>query len=107
MGKKQLLSLAIRLRHKQRDGFRLNAWKSSQNISVVIDPFASSPQVRSCNAVPSGGFSSTIDWNAGFNAVFVKDRAGRYLLFNPAAAGFVGRTIEDVLDYDDTRLFGP
>ena len=41
------------------------------------------------------------------DAVFVKDREGRYLLFNPAAAGFVGRAIEDVLGYDDTRLFGP
>ncbi len=40
------------------------------------------------------------------DAVFVKDREGRYLLFNPAAARFVGRTVEEVLGKDDTALFG-
>ncbi|QDU30405.1 Sensor protein FixL [Anatilimnocola aggregata] len=41
------------------------------------------------------------------DAVFVKDREGRYLLFNPAAANFVGRTVEEVLGKDDTQLFAP
>jgi PAS domain S-box-containing protein len=40
------------------------------------------------------------------DAVFVKDRDGKYLLFNEAAARFVGRTIEEVLGNDDTALFG-
>lgn len=39
------------------------------------------------------------------DAVFVKDHQGRYLLFNPAAARFVGRRVEDVLGQDDTALF--
>jgi two-component system cell cycle sensor histidine kinase/response regulator CckA len=39
------------------------------------------------------------------DAVFVKDRNGRYLLFNPAASQFVGRNVEDVLGRDDTELF--
>ena len=39
------------------------------------------------------------------DAVFVKDRDGRYLLFNKAAAGFVGKPIEEVLGKDDTTLF--
>lgn len=41
------------------------------------------------------------------DAVFVKDRQGRYLLFNRAAADFVGRPIEEVLGHDDTELFSP
>jgi PAS domain S-box-containing protein len=41
------------------------------------------------------------------DAVFVKDRDGRYLLFNEAAARFVGLPVEDVLGKDDTALFDP
>ena len=41
------------------------------------------------------------------DAVFVKDKAGRYLLFNPAAARFVGRSAEEVIGRDDTALFEP
>ncbi len=41
------------------------------------------------------------------DAVFVKDLYGRYLLFNPAAAQFVGRKVEEVIGRDDTDLFGP
>ncbi len=41
------------------------------------------------------------------DAVFVKDRDGRYLLFNRAAADFVGRPIDEVLGHDDTELFNP
>ena len=40
------------------------------------------------------------------DAVFVKDLAGRYLLFNKAAARFVGHSIEEVLGRDDTAIFG-
>lgn len=39
------------------------------------------------------------------DAVFIKDRDGRYLLFNPAAARFVGRSVEEVLGRDDSDLF--
>ncbi len=39
------------------------------------------------------------------DAVFVKDRQGKYLLFNPAAAHFVGKEVEEVLGRDDTALF--
>lgn len=39
------------------------------------------------------------------DAVFVKDRDGKYLLFNRAAAGFVGKPISTVLGRDDTALF--
>lgn len=41
------------------------------------------------------------------DAVFVKDKDGRYLLFNPAAAKFVGRRVEEVIGRDDTELFDP
>lgn len=41
------------------------------------------------------------------DAVFVKDRAGRYLLFNPAAASFVGKPAAEVIGKDDTDLFPP
>ena len=41
------------------------------------------------------------------DAVFVKDLEGRYLLFNPAAALFVGRAVEEVLGRDDRDLFDP
>ena len=41
------------------------------------------------------------------DAVFVKDRAGRYLLCNPATARFLGRSADEVLGRDDTALFTP
>jgi len=39
------------------------------------------------------------------DAVYVKDLKGRYLLFNPAAARFVGRPVEEVIGKDDSELF--
>ncbi len=41
------------------------------------------------------------------DAVYVKDLQGRYLLFNPAAEGFVGMSATDVLGKDDFALFPP
>lgn len=41
------------------------------------------------------------------DAVFVKDRAGKYLLFNEAASQFVGQPVSAVLGQDDTALFDP
>lgn len=41
------------------------------------------------------------------DAVFVKDRDGKYLLLNEAAARFVGRSILEVLGQDDAALFDP
>lgn len=41
------------------------------------------------------------------DAVFVKDREGRYLLFNAGAARLVGKTPEEVLGRDDSGLFSP
>lgn len=40
-------------------------------------------------------------------AVFVKDCTGKYLLFNEAAARFVGKSVDEVLGRDDTALFDP
>jgi len=39
------------------------------------------------------------------DAIFVKDRQGRYLLFNSAAAKVVGKSAAEVLGHDDTALF--
>ncbi len=41
------------------------------------------------------------------DAVFVKDRAGRYLLFNQGAADLVGKPVEEVIGRDDSALFSP
>jgi PAS domain S-box-containing protein len=41
------------------------------------------------------------------DAVFVKDRDGKYLLANPATARFVGRADGDVLGRTDAELFDP
>jgi PAS domain S-box-containing protein len=41
------------------------------------------------------------------DSVFVKDRAGRYLLFNAAAERVVGKSAEAVLGRDDSAIFGP
>ncbi|MBX9579974.1 MAG: PAS domain S-box protein [Gemmataceae bacterium] len=40
-------------------------------------------------------------------ALYVKDRDGRYLLFNPAAGRFVGRRPEAVVGLTDAALFDP
>lgn len=39
------------------------------------------------------------------DAIFAKDLAGRYLLFNRAAAGFVGKPANEVIGKDDLQLF--
>jgi PAS domain S-box-containing protein len=39
------------------------------------------------------------------DAVFVKDRQGRYLLVNEAACRFVGRTATEIIGQDDRALF--
>jgi two-component system CheB/CheR fusion protein len=39
------------------------------------------------------------------DAVFVKDRPGRYLMINTAGARFLGKTVAEVLGKDDTELF--
>ncbi|HET9049693.1 MAG TPA: PAS domain S-box protein [Chiayiivirga sp.] len=41
------------------------------------------------------------------DAIFLKDREGRILLFNRAAATFVGRPVEDILGKTIAELFGP
>ncbi len=43
--------------------------------------------------------------NQAGDAIFVKDRAGRYLLFNDAAARLVGQPVQNVLGHDDTAIF--
>ncbi|BBO33390.1 PAS domain S-box protein [Lacipirellula parvula] len=42
-----------------------------------------------------------------FDALYVKDLEGKYLLFNRAAALFVGQEAEYVIGKDDTALFEP
>jgi two-component system cell cycle sensor histidine kinase/response regulator CckA len=39
------------------------------------------------------------------DAIFVKDLQGRYVMMNPAGAGFLGRTVDEVIGKDDTELF--
>ncbi|OAI09453.1 hypothetical protein A1353_03860 [Methylomonas methanica] len=39
------------------------------------------------------------------DAIFAKDLQGRYILFNTAAANFVGKPVEEVLGLDDTAIF--
>src|SRR5262249_9087602 len=41
------------------------------------------------------------------DAVYVKDRLGRYLMINTAGACFLGKTIAEVIGKDDTELFSP
>ncbi|MDL2338264.1 MAG: PAS domain-containing protein, partial [Pseudomonadota bacterium] len=39
------------------------------------------------------------------DAIFAKDREGRYLMCNPEAARLIGRPLEDILGCDDRALF--
>jgi two-component system sensor histidine kinase/response regulator len=41
------------------------------------------------------------------DAVYVKDRDGRHLMFNSAASRMVGKPAAEVLGRDDTAIFGP
>jgi two-component system sensor histidine kinase/response regulator len=41
------------------------------------------------------------------DAIFAKDRQGRYLYFNEAAARVMDKRPEEVIGHDDTRLFPP
>ncbi len=62
---------------------------------------AAAAQQRESHALLQAVVEGTSD------AVFVKDRLGRYLLFNSAAARFVGKPAAEVLGKDDTYLFPP
>jgi diguanylate cyclase (GGDEF)-like protein/PAS domain S-box-containing protein len=57
--------------------------------------FKADNNLRLLNAAVSG----TTD------AVFVKDKNGRYLVINQAAANFVGKPIEEILGKNDSSLF--
>ena len=63
--------------------------------------FHSSQELEKNLALLQGITEGTTD------AVFVKDLAGRYLMMNSAGAGFLGRSIADVLGKDDAELFSP
>lgn len=39
------------------------------------------------------------------DAIFAKDREGRYILFNKAACDFVGKPVNEVLGHDDRAIF--
>jgi PAS domain S-box-containing protein len=41
------------------------------------------------------------------DAIFVKDRRGRYLMLNSPGARLIGRTVAELLGKDDTALFSP
>jgi PAS domain S-box-containing protein len=41
------------------------------------------------------------------DAVYVKNRDGKYLLYNEAAARLIGKSVAEVLGEDDTALFDP
>jgi PAS domain S-box-containing protein len=41
------------------------------------------------------------------DAIFAKDTAGRYLLFNQAAARIMGKSVQQVIGQDDTTIFPP
>lgn len=41
------------------------------------------------------------------DAIFIKDREGRYVFFNEAAARFVGVSSQEVIGRDDSAIFGP
>ncbi len=46
---------------------------------------------------------AVVEWTR--DAVFVKDRQGRYVLTNPAGARCLGRPVEEILGEDDAALF--
>ncbi len=56
-------------------------------------------ELRQANALLQGVADGTQD------AVYVKDLAGRHLMFNPAASRLVGKPIAEVLGRDDTAIF--
>ncbi|HMF17559.1 MAG TPA: PAS domain-containing protein [Gemmataceae bacterium] len=41
------------------------------------------------------------------DAIFVKDRRGRYLMLNSAGARLIGKSVAELLGKDDTALFSP
>jgi PAS domain S-box-containing protein len=41
------------------------------------------------------------------DAVFAKDTTGVYLMINPGGAAMFGRSVESIVGFDDTALFGP
>ncbi|MDB5387836.1 MAG: Multi-sensor hybrid histidine kinase [Planctomycetaceae bacterium] len=67
----------------------------------VTDGLQADAEVRRTSNLLKAVADSTPD------AIFVKDRQGRYLLFNPAASRFVGLPVEEVLGRDDSQLFDP
>ena len=70
-------------------------------VTEVAEPLPSAPDVTRASDV----LLAVIE--ASYDALYVKDMEGKYLLFNRAAALFVGQDAEYVIGKDDTALFEP
>jgi len=96
-----------------KDGTRTPCYFTGLRLDIDGEPYmvgmgidiselrAAQAEARRMGALLAAVVNETTD------AVFAKDREGRYLLVNPAAAQFVGRSAEDLLGHDDTEFFDP
>src|SRR5262249_9141359 len=69
--------------------------------SVVSDRARSQATVRERESLLRAVVEGTHD------AIYAKDRQGRYLALNTACAQILGKRVEDVLGKDHTKLFNP
>ena len=124
-------SYAVKLQYQRRDGVsfpadvRVTCLESRgrklffalvRNIASRVEAeqalqkFHVESESRLADAAPGGRRSSELlqaVMDGAADAIFIKDREGRYLLFNRAAEGFAGRRAEDVLGKTAEELFGP
>ena len=93
---------------READGHVAGVLQIVQDVTAHVPASAAGADVaRAEQAIAD---SHTLLWaviEGTSDAVWVKDREGRYLLFNSAAAAIVGRSVDEVLGQDDRALLPP
>ena len=70
-------------------------------IALAIERKRSEDALRQSNNILSAIIEGTGD------SIFVKDLESRYLMINPAAVGFLKRSVEEIVGKTDSELFSP
>jgi PAS domain S-box-containing protein len=93
---------------READGHVAGVLQIVQDVTAHVPASAAGADVaRAEQAIAD---SHTLLWaviEGTSDAVWVKDREGRYLLFNSAAAAIVGKTADEVLGHDDRAVLPP
>lgn len=76
-----------------------------QTRTQLLETLAAREQTEAAERQATDLLRAVVDFTS--DAIFIKDVSGKYLMFNKAAAEFVGKPVDEVIGKDDRTLFGP